>query len=59
MYSRERKVTKGCLQCSCYGPGYWNFLYNSLLDLEFTNHTKAIAFADDLAILTYREYNRS
>jgi hypothetical protein len=55
-YSREKKVTKGCPQGSCGGPGYWNILYNTLLDLEFTSHTKAIiAFADDLAILTYGE----
>jgi len=34
-------------------PGLWNVLYNALLDLEFTSHTKAIAFADDLAIHTF------
>ena len=45
-YKREKKVTKGCPQGSCCGPGYWNILYNSLLDLEF---------ADDLAIPTYGE----
>jgi hypothetical protein len=27
-------------------------LYNALLNLEFSSHTKVIAFADDLAILT-------
>jgi hypothetical protein len=54
-YSREKKVTKGCPQGSCCGPGYWIILYNSLLDLEFTGHTKAIAFTDDLAILSYGE----
>jgi len=54
-YSKEKKVTKGCPQGSCCGPGYWNILYNSLLDQEFTSHTKTIAFADDLAILTYGE----
>ena len=51
-YRKERKVTKGCPQGSCCGPGLWNVLYNALLDLEFTSHTKAIAFADDVAILT-------
>ena len=44
---------ESCPQVSCCGPGLWNVLYNALLDLEFTSHTKAIAFADDLAILTY------
>jgi len=28
-------------------------LYNTLLNLEFSSHTKIIAFADDLAILTH------
>ena len=54
-YRKERKVTKGCPQGSCCGPGFWNVLYNALLNLEFTSHTKVIAFADDLAILTYGE----
>jgi hypothetical protein len=52
-YRKERKVTKGCPQGSCCGPGVWNVLYNALLNLEFTSHTKVVAFADDLAILTY------
>ena len=53
-YSKEKRVRKGYPQGSCCGPGYWNILYNSL-DLQFTSHTKAIVFADDLAILTYGE----
>jgi len=35
--------------------GYWNLLYNALLKLEFTSHSKAIAFAEDLIILTKGE----
>jgi hypothetical protein len=27
-------------------------LYNTVLNLEFSSHTKVIAFADDLVILT-------
>jgi hypothetical protein len=54
-YRKERKVTKGCPQGSCCGPGFWNVLYSALLNLEFTSHTKVIAFSDDLAILTYGE----
>jgi hypothetical protein len=53
--SIERSVTKGCPQGSRCGPGFWNLLYNSLLKLEFTSHSKAIAFADDLIILTKGE----
>ena len=53
--SIERRVTKGCPQCSCCGPGFWNLLYSSLLKMEITSHSKAIAFADDLVILTKGE----
>jgi ribonuclease HI len=53
--SIERKVTKGCPQGSCCGPGFWNLIYNSLFQLEFTKQTKIIAFADDLIILTKGE----
>ena len=51
----ERRITKGCPQGSCCGPGFWNVLYNSLLNLDLTSHLKAIAFADDLMILTRGE----
>ena len=48
----ERAVSKGCPRGSCLGPGMWNILYNSLLNLTFTSGTKIIAFADGLIILT-------
>ena len=48
----EKKVSRGCPQGSCSGPGYWNVLYDALLNLEFSNHPKTIAFVDDLVILT-------
>jgi hypothetical protein len=48
----ERKVTKRCPQGSSCGPGFWNVLYNDLLKKKYSSHTKLIAFADDLAILT-------
>jgi hypothetical protein len=48
----EKSVTKGCPQASCCGPRLWNIQYNSLLNIQFTHHTKAIAFADDLIIMT-------
>jgi hypothetical protein len=53
--SIERRVTKGCPRGSCCKPGFWNLLYNSLLKLEFTSHSKVIAFADDLIILNKGE----
>lgn len=49
----ERSVTKGCPQGSCCGPGFWNVLYNDLLNLEYSSHTKIIAYADDIVILTH------
>jgi hypothetical protein len=52
MYTVKRTVTKGCPQGSCCRPSFWNIMYNTLLNLDFSNHTKVIAFADDLAIMT-------
>jgi xanthine dehydrogenase iron-sulfur cluster and FAD-binding subunit A len=49
----EKEVRKRCSQCSCCGPGFWNILYNSLLNLKFTRRTKDVAFVDD-AILAVR-----
>jgi hypothetical protein len=48
----EAHITKGCPQGSCMGPSLWNIQYNSLLNIEYNNRTKAIAFADDLILLT-------
>ena len=47
----EKHVTMGCPQVSCSGPGFWNILYNSLLNLDFSHRTRIIAFADDLLVL--------
>jgi len=43
----------GCPRWSCCGPGLWNVLYNALLNLVFSFHTKVIAFADDLAVMSH------
>jgi hypothetical protein len=43
----------GVFQGSCGGPGFWNILYNSLLNTDFTHHIRVIAFADDLLVLTH------
>ena len=50
--SIKRRVTKGYPQGSCCGPSIWNVLYNSLLNLDLTSHSTAIAFANDIMILT-------
>jgi len=47
----QRKISKGCPQGSASGLGFWNLLYNSLLNLEYTKNTKVIAYSDDLMIL--------
>jgi len=46
----EKKVSRGCPQGSCCGPGYWNIQHNSLLNLPFMERTNVFAFADDLII---------
>jgi hypothetical protein len=51
----KREVSKECPQGSCCGPGFWNIQYNSLLNLEFTIRTKAVAFADDLILAVRAE----
>jgi len=50
-YRTEKEVQKICPQGSCCGPGFWNVMYNSLLNLKFNSRTKVIAFAD-LVVLT-------
>ena len=36
-YTTEKDVQKGCSQGSCCGPGFWNVMYNSLLNIEFNS----------------------
>lgn len=47
----RRTVMKGFPEGSCCGPGFWNVTYNAVLNLDFSSHTKVVAFADDLAIM--------
>ena len=47
-----KKVSKGCPQGSCCGPGFWNVMYNSLLNQNFSANSHVVAFADDLVVLT-------
>ena len=48
----EKSITTGCPQGSCRGSGFWIIRYNSIFNIQFTHHTKVIAFADDLVIMT-------
>ena len=43
----------------CCGPGYWNILYNSLLNIHFTKSSKAVAFADELILSIRNETVRA
>jgi len=51
----EKPVTLGCPKVSCSGPGFWNILYNTLLNMDFSYCTRAIAFAKDLMVITRRK----
>jgi len=42
----------GCPQVSCSVPRFWDILYNSLLNMDFSHRTRVIAFADELLVLT-------
>jgi hypothetical protein len=57
--SIQRTVTKWVPQGFCCGPGYWNILCNSLLNIQFTKSSKAVAFADDLILDTRNETIRA
>jgi len=35
-----REFPKGTPQDSCCGPGYWNILYNSFLNIHFTENLR-------------------
>ena len=54
-YRIQREVSKGCPQGSCCVPGLWNILYNTILNLNFTKRTTAVAFEDDLLLITRGE----
>ena len=51
----EKRITKGCPQGSCCGPGLWKIQYNPILNLRYTKRTKIIAFADDLVLMVEAE----
>jgi hypothetical protein len=46
-----KNITKGCPQGSCCSPILWNIQYDPVLNLQFTHHTRAVAFADDLILM--------
>jgi hypothetical protein len=54
-YSTEKNITRGCPQGSCCGPWLWNIQYDTLLNLQYKQHTRVIAFADELMVIVTAE----
>jgi hypothetical protein len=50
-HSMRKKITKGFAQESCCGPILWNIQYDKVHNLQFTDHTRVVAFADDLILM--------
>jgi hypothetical protein len=55
----ENGVSRKSPQGSCCGPGFWNFKYNSLLEIKYMAQTKVVAFAEDLMMATTGESVRA
>jgi len=53
--SAGKNITKGCPQGSCCGSGLWNIQYDSLLNLQYKNYTRVVAFADYLLLMIRAE----
>jgi len=49
--THQINITRGCPQGSCCDPSFWNIQYDPVLNLQYTHHTKAVAFADDLVLM--------
>jgi hypothetical protein len=50
-YNMGKNITKGCAQEFCCGPIFWNIQYDTVLNIKFTYHTRAVAFADDFILM--------
>jgi len=48
----EKEVTRGCPQGACCRPGFWNLQFNLLMEINFMERTKVVAYADDLLVAT-------
>jgi len=47
----RKNITRGFTQGSFCGPILWNIQYDTVLNLKFTDHTRVVAFADDLTLM--------
>ena len=50
-YNMRKNITRGYAQGSCCGPILWNSQYDTVLNLQFTDHIRVVAFADDLILI--------
>jgi len=50
-YNMRKNITKVCEQGSCCGSILWNIQCDTVLNLQFTDHTRVVAFADDLILM--------
>ena len=48
----EKEVTRCFPQGACCGPGFSNLQFNSLMEINFMERTKVVAYADDLLVAT-------
>ncbi len=53
--TEEKYLTKCCLQQASLGPGLWNILRDSLLDISLNTNAEIIYFCDDTVLLVYGE----
>ena len=50
-FNMGKNIIRGCPQGSCCGPSFWKIQYDPVLNLQYTHHTRAVAFADDLILM--------
>jgi hypothetical protein len=55
----EKAVTRGFQQGACCGSGFWNLQFNSLMEINFMETTKVVAYSDDLLVATERDSVRA
>ena len=46
----SKVITRGCPQGSASGPGFWNILYDEVLQISLPDGCELTAFADDLVL---------
>jgi hypothetical protein len=54
-YNTRKNIRRDCAQVSCCGTTLWNIQYDKVLNLKFTDHTRVVAFADDLILMIRRD----